>query len=71
MRGRVISLYVLVYTAALPLGSLLVGAASERLGVQATVLAEGVLCLLIAVLYLQDYRKGKLAPTTPAVALAS
>ncbi|TVT38323.1 MFS transporter [Hymenobacter setariae] len=70
MRGRVISLYVLVYTAALPLGSLLVGAASERFGVQPTVLAEGVLCLLIGVLYLQDYRKGKLAPPSPEVALA-
>jgi MFS family permease len=71
MRGRVISLYVLVYTAALPLGSLLVGAASERLGVQATVLAEGFLCLLIAVLYLQDFRKGTPAPTAPEVALAT
>jgi MFS family permease len=71
MRGRVISLYVLVYTAALPLGSLLVGAASERFGVQPTVLAEGVLCLLIGVLYLQDFRKGKLAPLAPEVALAT
>jgi predicted MFS family arabinose efflux permease len=70
MRGRVISLYVLVYTAALPLGSLLVGAASERFGVQATVLAEGVLCLLIGVLYLQDFRHGKPAPAPSEVALA-
>jgi MFS family permease len=71
MRGRVISLYVLVYTAALPLGSLLVGAASERFGVQPTVLAEGVLCLLIGLLYLQDFRKEKPAPTAPEVALAA
>lgn len=71
MRGRVISLYVLVYTAALPLGSLLVGAASERFGVQPTVLAEGVLCLLIGLLYLQDYRQGKLTPAAPEVAVAS
>jgi len=71
MRGRVISLYVLVYTAALPLGSLLVGAASERFGVQPTVLAEGVLCLLIGLLYLQNFRKEKSAPTTPEVAVAA
>jgi len=69
MRGRVISLYVLVYTAALPLGSLLVGAASERFGVQPTVLAEGVLCLLIGWLYLQDYRQGKLTSAAPETAL--
>jgi MFS family permease len=71
MRGRVISLYVLVYTTAMPLGSLLVGAASEHFGVQPTVLAEGFLCLLIAVLYLQDFRKEKPAPTPSEVALAA
>jgi MFS family permease len=71
MRGRVISLYVLVYTTAMPLGSLLVGAASEHFGVQPTVLAEGFLCLLIAVLYLQDFRKEKTAPTPSEVALAA
>jgi MFS family permease len=71
MRGRVISLYVLVYTTAMPLGSLLVGAASEHFGVQPTVLAEGFLCLLIAVLYLQDFRKEKPAPAPSEVALAA
>jgi MFS family permease len=71
MRGRVISLYVLVFTAMLPLGSLLVGAASEHFGVQPTVLAEGFLCLLIALLYLRDFRKEKTAPPTPEVALAA
>jgi MFS family permease len=71
MRGRVISLYVLVYTTAMPLGSLLVGAASEHFGVQPTVLAEGFLCLLIAVLYLQDFRKEKPVPTPSEVALAA
>jgi MFS family permease len=71
MRGRVISLYVLVYTTALPLGSLLVGAASERVGVRPTVLAEGFLALLIGLLYLKDLRKDKAAPTNPAIALVS
>ncbi|TPG67530.1 MFS transporter [Hymenobacter nivis] len=61
MRGRVISLYVLVYTTALPLGSLLVGAASERVGVRATVLAEGALALLIGLLYLRNLRQTKAA----------
>ncbi|GAB2864118.1 MFS transporter [Hymenobacter ruber] len=57
MRGRVISIYVLVYTASVPLGSLLVGAVSERIGVQPTVLAEGLLALLIALLYVRNLRQ--------------
>ncbi len=61
MRGRVISLYVLVYTTALPLGSLLVGAASQRLGVRATVLAEGILALLIGLLYVRHLRRARAA----------
>ena len=69
MRGRVISLYVLVYTTALPLGSLLVGAVSERVGVRPTVLAEGFLALLIGVLYIKDLRKNKAVPPAPVVAL--
>ncbi|MGI4741671.1 MAG: MFS transporter [Janthinobacterium lividum] len=73
MRGRVISLYVLVYTTALPLGSLLVGAASERVGVRATVLAEGLLALLIGLLYLRHLRQTQAAALLeePAVTLAS
>ena len=65
MRGRVISLYVLVYTTALPVGSLLVGVASERVGVRATVLVEGGLALLIGLLYLRNLRQ------TQAAALAA
>jgi len=61
MRGRVISLYVLVYTGALPLGSLAVGAVSQRVGVRATVLAEGGLALLIGLLYLRNRRQTQAA----------
>jgi predicted MFS family arabinose efflux permease len=61
MRGRVISIYVLVYTASVPLGSLLVGAVSQRIGVQPTVLAEGLLALLIALLYVRNLRQVKAA----------
>ncbi|MGI4884588.1 MAG: MFS transporter [Janthinobacterium lividum] len=70
MRGRVISLYVLVYTSALPLGSLLVGAASERLGVRAAVLAEGALALLIGLLYLRHLRQTQAAAGPPAPPVA-
>jgi len=57
MRGRIISLYVLVFTTALPLGSMLVGLVSQHIGVQPTVLAEGVLALGIGLLYVRELRK--------------
>jgi MFS family permease len=63
MRGRVISLYVLVYTTALPLGSVLVGAVSQRVGVQLTVLAEGILALGIGLLYVRNLRLAQPDPT--------
>lgn len=66
MRGRVISLYVLVYAAALPLGSVVVGAASQHVGVRVTVLAEGLLALGIGLLYVRHLRQT--APAAPALA---
>jgi MFS family permease len=53
MRGRIISLYILAFSAMLPLGSLLVGAVSQRIGVQPTILAEGVLAILLGLLHLR------------------
>ena len=74
MRGRAISLYVLVVTTALPLGSLVVGAVSQRVGVRATVLAEGGLALLIGLLYWRNLRQIRMvaasAPTPLPVAQA-
>ncbi|OUJ75287.1 MFS transporter [Hymenobacter crusticola] len=71
LRGRVLSLYVLSYAGLLPLGSLLVGALSQRIGVQNTVLVEGIVALLIGMLHVQALRKEKLAqqlsPTSPAL----
>jgi MFS family permease len=51
MRGRVISFYVLAYTGMVPLGSLLVGVVSQHIGVQNTVLAQGVLALGLGALH--------------------
>ena len=71
MRGRTLSLLVMAFTSALPIGSLLVGAISQRIGVQATVLGEGVLALGIGVLHLRNLRKVKSADTTPALPVDS
>ncbi len=71
LRGRVISIFVLVFTGGLPLGSLLVGAISHHIGVQPTVLAEGILTLGIGLLYVRELRRPKpLPPTQPLPVLA-
>ncbi|QDK80631.1 MFS transporter [Spirosoma sp. KCTC 42546] len=59
MRGRVISMFVMVYASALPIGSLIVGTLSEHIGVQATVLGEGILALGIGVLHLRHLHTNK------------
>ena len=50
-RGRVISIYLMVLTGMIPLGSLIIGAVSHYIGVQMTVCIEGVLALVIAAFY--------------------
>ncbi len=65
MRGRVISVYILAFSAMLPLGSLLVGAVSQQVGAPPTVLAEGVLAMLLGLLHLRQLRKTAQPGTTP------
>ncbi|GAB4044893.1 MFS transporter [Spirosoma litoris] len=71
MRGRVISMFVMVYASTLPIGSLIVGAISEHVGVQATVLGQGILALGIGVLHLRHLQKNKptklVSPSTEAM----
>jgi len=61
LRGRVLSLYVLAFSGLIPIGSLLVGIVSQRIGVQNTVLAEGVMTLLIGLLHVRALRRDNLA----------
>ncbi len=59
-RGRVISVFVMVLTGMLPLGSLFIGTVSHAIGIQDTVLAEGIIAVLIAGLwgsYLRNRRQ--------------
>ncbi|GAB4032952.1 MFS transporter [Spirosoma jeollabukense] len=67
MRGRVISMFVMVYASALPIGGLIVGAISERVGVQATVLGEGILALLIGLLHLRHLQHVKVRQNVSSV----
>ena len=60
LRGRVISIFIMVLTAMLPLGSLLVGAASHYVGVENTVLIQGITAIVIAAIYGRYLRKQRL-----------
>ncbi|HVZ76518.1 MAG TPA: MFS transporter [Gemmatimonadaceae bacterium] len=45
LRGRVMAFYTMAFLGTSPLGSLLAGAVASRIGVQATILLGGILCL--------------------------
>ncbi|MGE5394621.1 MAG: MFS transporter [Candidatus Saccharibacteria bacterium] len=59
-RGRVISIYLMTLTLMMPIGSLIIGAVSHYVGVQTTILAEGLIALVIALLYGRYLKKEKL-----------
>ena len=64
MRGRVISFYVLAYTGMVPLGSLLVGWLSQRIGVQNTVLLQGVAALGLGGLHYRELHRQPVVHTS-------
>jgi len=53
MRGRMIGLMLMTLFGLMPLGSLLVGAVSQRIGAQATVLAQGILALIVVAFFMK------------------
>ena len=59
LRGRVLSVFVMVITATMPVGSLAVGGISHYIGVQYTVLGQGVIAVILALFYARYLRKGK------------
>ena len=59
MRGRVISMYAMAFFGMQPIGGLIIGILSERIGVQNTVLGEGFIALMIGVLHLRFLQKNK------------
>jgi MFS family permease len=59
-RGRVISIYLMALSTMMPIGSLLIGAVSHYIGVQTTVLAEGIIALIITTFYGRYLKKEKL-----------
>ncbi|MFY0254649.1 MFS transporter [Chitinophaga sp. 30R24] len=51
MRGRVMSYVAMAYFGMMPLGSLLIGTISQKIGAPLTMLGQGILAVLIAVLF--------------------
>lgn len=60
MRGRVISFYAMAFFGMQPLGGLLIGWISQRIGVENTVLAEGIIALLIGTLHMRFLHRNRL-----------
>jgi MFS family permease len=69
MRGRVISVYAMVFFGMQPLGGLLIGFVSQNVGVKNTVLAEGIIALLIGWLHILFLRKNKIRKMNAAPSL--
>jgi MFS family permease len=63
MRGRVISYYAMAFFGMQPIGSLLTGSMSEYFGAPLTLLCQGILTALIAVLFFPFLRKRDMKPT--------
>jgi len=59
MRGRVIAVFAMALFGMQPLGGLLVGYASQHIGVENTVLAEGAIAILVSAVEAHRLRKQK------------
>lgn len=70
MRGRVISIYAMAYFGMQPLGGLLIGFVSEKIGTQDTVLIQGIITLAISATVFYFYNKSKKALTAHSKELA-
>lgn len=60
MRGRVMSFMALAFFGMLPLGSLLVGSVSEKIGAPYTLFCQGIIAIIIAMVFLNLIRKNGL-----------
>jgi len=58
MRGRAISFYAMAFFGMQPLGGLLTGTVSHYIGAPNTLLAQGIIALIMAIIFLPILRKG-------------
>ncbi|MBI1306353.1 MAG: MFS transporter [Bacteroidetes bacterium] len=57
MRGRMISYFAMALFGMLPIGSLIIGAVSHQLGSSVTMLIQGIIALIIAMVFYPVFRK--------------
>jgi len=62
MRGRVVGILLMAIFGMLPVGSLLVGAVSQHIGAPATVLCQGIIGFIVALLFTRFLNKKKRVP---------
>lgn len=60
MRGRAISILLTAIFGMLPLGSLIVGAVSQHIGAQATLFCQGVLAIVVAIVFSKVLKKQRI-----------
>ena len=71
LRGRILSIYMLLFAGTTPIGSLIVGTLAERVGVQMAVLIAAAICglgVVAGLLYLRRNAARLLADGSPTVA---
>jgi len=66
MRGRAIGILLMAMFGMVPLGSLLVGAVSQRIGAPATVLGEGIISIVLALVFIKFLTK-RVKASTPSL----
>jgi MFS family permease len=60
MRGRAISILLTAIFGMMPLGSLIVGTVSQRIGAQATLLCQGIIAIIVAAVFSKILKKQRL-----------
>lgn len=59
MRGRAISIILTAIFGMLPLGSLIIGTVSQRIGAQTTLLCQGIIAIIIAAVFFKVFKVRK------------
>jgi len=67
MRGRVISIYAMAFFGMQPLGGLIIGYVSQKIGVRDTVLAEGIIAAIIGLMHFRFLHHLKLKEAKAAM----
>lgn len=69
MRGRVIGILLMAIFGMAPLGSVVAGAVSQRIGAPATVLAQGIIAIALVLLFTRFLMRPNVKPATNDVAV--